>query len=142
MTFEEFWEQSGWYRKGEEVGGTSEYNLAVAAWNAGQQSNRRELEQRGQAIADAMGRYRGTAPLIEGVTRLARNYGQALDDLFATPIWICSHCDKMKAGDDGLTSWRWTGEIWEHHCADLRGNVGHFPGEKLTAERYAESAAK
>jgi hypothetical protein len=35
---------------------------------------RRELEQRGQAIADAMGRHRGTEPLIEAVGRLARDH--------------------------------------------------------------------
>lgn len=35
---------------------------------------RRELEQRGQALADAMGRYRGTEPLVEAVARLSNDY--------------------------------------------------------------------
>lgn len=33
-----------------------------------------ELEQRGEAIADAMGRYRGTEPLVQAVRRLANDY--------------------------------------------------------------------
>lgn len=32
--FLDFWKQSGWYSAGEEIGGTSEYNLAQDAWNA------------------------------------------------------------------------------------------------------------
>lgn len=39
---------------------------------------RREMEQRGQAISDAMGRFRGTEPLIEAVGRLADDYHAAL----------------------------------------------------------------
>jgi len=31
----------------------------------------REIERKGQAIADAMGRYRGTEPLIEAVRRMS-----------------------------------------------------------------------
>lgn len=34
----------------------------------------RELEQRGQAIDKAMGRYRGTEPLVAAVARLANDY--------------------------------------------------------------------
>lgn len=36
-----------------------------------EQDAARELERRGQAIADAMGRYRGTEPLIEAVRRMS-----------------------------------------------------------------------
>lgn len=39
---------------------------------------RRELDQRGQEISDAMGRYRGTEPLTEAVGRLARDYHHAV----------------------------------------------------------------
>lgn len=35
---------------------------------------KREMERRGQAIEDAMGRYRGTEPLIEAVKRLSTDY--------------------------------------------------------------------
>lgn len=39
----------------------------------------RELEKKGQAISDAMGRYRGTEPLVEAVGRLADDF-HALDN--------------------------------------------------------------
>lgn len=38
---------------------------------------RRELEKRGREIDSAMGRYRGTEPLIEAVKRLANDYHEA-----------------------------------------------------------------
>jgi hypothetical protein len=40
----------------------------------------REMEQKGQAIADAMGRYRGTEPLVNAVARLANDYHEATQD--------------------------------------------------------------
>lgn len=44
----------------------------------------RELERRGQAIADAMGRYRGTLPLIDAVKRLADDYHEVRAELADT----------------------------------------------------------
>lgn len=48
---------------------------------------KRELEQRGQAISDAMGRYRGHGPLIEAVTRLAGDFHEAIAERDVQRQW-------------------------------------------------------
>jgi len=51
MTFDEFWKQSGWHSPGEEIGGTSEYNLAKDAYEAGRATVSAALREALAAIA-------------------------------------------------------------------------------------------
>lgn len=45
MTFEEFWkEHSGYHVPGDDLGGTAEYDLAAATWDAATESAREEAE--------------------------------------------------------------------------------------------------
>lgn len=53
---------------------TAELARVEGEWD----DSKRELERRGQAVADAMGRYRGHEPLLEAIARLVREYHEAL----------------------------------------------------------------
>jgi hypothetical protein len=57
------------------------------------QDVRREMEERGQAIVDAMGRFRGTEPLVEAVRRLADDHFAALQEIAKLRVDLQHQCE-------------------------------------------------
>lgn len=58
-----------------------------AALRRSLQDAHRCIEQRGQLIADAMGRYRGTEALVDAVRRLAQDYERSQGEVAELRAW-------------------------------------------------------
>ena len=58
----------------------------------------------------------------------------------------CPRCGTCNFELNGVNSWRWNGEHWEHRCDDLDPQIGHFrifpdPAQKTDRELVNELVA-